>query len=135
MGRRYLKEIGIELKETPWGWNKEDSREKYWIEEIHEDGFDERETWDLNFTMNLLLYERLSKYKEIAKGIVDLSFHTFEYNGEELTQEECIDKILEGLRLELTLKPFDKKREEQETIDKIESIWKIYDLIKYALWW
>ena len=135
MGRRYLKEIGIELKETPWGWNKGDLREKYWIEEIHEDGFDERETWDLNFTMNLLLYERLSKYKEIAKGIVDLSFHTFEYNGEELTQEECIDKILEGLRLELTLKPFDKKREEQETTDKIESIWKIYDLIKYALWW
>ena len=28
MGRRYLKEIGIELKETPWGWNKGDLREK-----------------------------------------------------------------------------------------------------------
>lgn len=135
MGRRYLKEIGIELKETPWGWNKGDSREKYWSEEIYEDGFDERETWDLNFTMNLLLYERLCKYKEITKGIVNLSFHTFKYNEEELTQEECIDKILEGLKLELTLEPFDKKRKEQEVIDKIKSIWKIYDLIKYALWW
>lgn len=85
--------------------------------------------------MNLLLYERLCKYKEIAKGIVNLSFHTFKYNEEKLTQEECIDKILEGLKLELTLEPFDKKRKEQEVINKIESIWKIYDLIKYALWW
>ena len=29
MGRRYLKEIGIKLEDTPWGWNKGDSREKY----------------------------------------------------------------------------------------------------------
>jgi hypothetical protein len=135
MSRKYLEEIGIKLEDTPWGWNKGDSREKYWMEEIHEDGFDERETWDLNFTMNLLLYERLCKYKEMARGIVNLSFYTFEYNGKELTQEECIDKIFEGLRLELTLDPFDKKRKEQEVIDKIESVWKIYDLIKYALWW
>ena len=135
MSRKYLEEIGIKLEDTPWGWNDDDEREKRWEEERREQGFDERETWSLDYTMNLLLYERLCAYKEIASKIINLDFYTFKYNNEELTQRQCIDKMIEGLKLELTLDPFDEKRKEQEVIDKIESIWKIYDLIKYALWW
>ena len=135
MNRKYLKEIGIKLEDTPWGWNDDDEREKYWLEERKEQGFDERETWSLDYTMGLLLYERLCAYKEIAEKVINLDFYTFKYNNEELTQRQCIDEMIEGLKLELTLDPFDEKRKEQEVIDKIESVWKIYDLIKYALWW
>lgn len=70
MGRRYLEEIGVELKETPWGWNKGDSREDRWQKEREEIGFDERETWSLDHTMNLLLYERLRRYKELAEKLL-----------------------------------------------------------------
>ncbi len=28
MSRKYLKEIGIKLEDTSWGWNDDDEREK-----------------------------------------------------------------------------------------------------------
>ena len=135
MGRKYLKEIGIELKDTPWGWNGNDKRKEKWRKERKEIGFDERETWSLDRTMELLLYERLCRYKEIAEKVIDLDFHVFEYNNEELTQRQCIDRMIEGLKLELTLDPFDEKREDKYVKEKIENIWKIYDLCKITLWW
>jgi hypothetical protein len=137
MARKYLEEIGIKVEDTPWGYGYEDDeREDRWQKEREEIGFDERETWSLDHTMNLLLYERLRRYKELAEKIINLDFHTFKYNDEELTERQCIERILEGLELELTLDEYDKRRQEDEYIkERIGSIWKIYDLIKYALWW
>ena len=137
MARRYLEELGIEIKNTPWGWEDSDkARNKIWKEEREEDGFDERETWSLDFTMNLLLYERLCKYKEIASKVVNLKFHIFTFNGEELTELECIDRMIEGLKYDLTLDPYDDKRKNDEHIkERIENVWKLYDLCKYSLWW
>ena len=137
MARKYLEEIGIKAEDTPWGYGYEDDeREERWQKEREEIGFDERETWSLDHTMNLLLYERLHRYKELAEKIINLDFHTFKYNDEELTERQCIERILEGLELELTLDEYDKRRQEDEYIkEKIGSIWKIYDLVKYALWW
>lgn len=85
--------------------------------------------------MELLLYERLCKYKEMAEKVIDLDFYVFKYNNEELTQRQCIDRMIEGLKLELTLAPFDEKRECEYVKEKIENIWKIYDLCKNTLWW
>ena len=39
-------------------------------------------------------------YKEIA--CVDLNFHTFDINGETLTQKECIDKMIENCKTIIT---------------------------------
>ena len=39
LGRKYLEELGIESKDTPWGWNDNDNRQKYWYEQIKEYGF------------------------------------------------------------------------------------------------
>ena len=138
MARKYLEEIGIDIDETPWGDNLyiNSKRGKKWQKEREEIGFDERETWSLDRTMNLLLYERLRRFKELAEKIVNLDFYTFEYNNEELTERQCIDRILEGLELELTIDEYDERRKEDEYIkERIDGIWKLYDLIKYTLWW
>lgn len=135
MGRKYLEELGIESKDTPWDWNDNDNRQKYWYEQIKEYGFNEQDTWSLDYTMELLLYERLCMYKELASNVIDLDFHTFEFKGMEITQRQCIDAMLEGLKLDITLEPFDEKREDEVIKKKIDNIWKIYDLCKNTLWW
>ena len=49
-------------------------------------GFDERETWGLDFTSACWLYEHLCMYMDIGGKVVDLDFYKFdvpvlEYNG------------------------------------------------------
>lgn len=133
MSRYYIDELGIDFEETPQGWNENDGRQEMWAKERKKYGFDERETWSLEYTMNLLLYERLCMYKEVA--CIDLNYHRFNYKGKELTQLECIDRMIEGLKLDLTLGDHDKKREDKEISELIEDVYPIYALCKNALWW
>ena len=135
MSRKYLEELGIDINNnTPW-----DRKRKYkmkYIKQRMKYGFDERETWSLDNTMNLLLYERLCRYKELAENMIDLDFHTFEFKGETLTQRQCIDRMIEGLKLDLTLDMYDTIREDDEQIkEKIGDVWKLYDLCRNVLWW
>ena len=62
---KYLKDLGILEDNTPQGWNKDDSRQERWIKEREIYGFDEKETWSMDFTFKLWLYERLSMYNEM----------------------------------------------------------------------
>lgn len=135
MNRSYLKNLGIKIEDTPWGWNKGDYREEEWKLSREIDGFDERETWDLSYTINLLLYERLCRYKEIAEKYVNLDFHKFNFNGEILTQRECINRIIEGLEYELLLDSMDERRNDEHIKKSIDEIYKIYDICKHTLWW
>lgn len=135
MNRYYIDKLGIEFKDTPQGWNQDDSRQIYWEKERNKYGFDERETWSLRYTMDLLLYERLCKFKEYASECIDFTFHKFKYEYEILTQEECIDRMIEGLKLELTLDEFDEKRKCEKVKKLINDVYKIYALCKNSLWW
>jgi hypothetical protein len=62
---KYLSDIGIKEKDLPWYWNPGDHREGQWLETIEEHGFDERDTWNLNYTLALLIYPRLKMYDEV----------------------------------------------------------------------
>ena len=135
MNRHYIDELGIKFEETPQGWNQNDSRQEYWKKEREKYGFDERDTWYLHYTIDLLLYERLCNFKENAKGCIDLTFHKFKYKDEILTQEECIDRMIEGLKLELTLDEFDEKRKCKKVQKLIDDVYPIYAICKYSLWW
>lgn len=133
--RHYIDNLGIKLEETPQGWNKGDSRQDLWKKEREKFGFDERDTWDLHYTIDLLLYERLCMYKEKAENFIDLTFNKFEYENEILTKEECLNRMIEGLRLELTLDEYDEKREDPKVNKLISDVYKIYAVCKHALWW
>jgi len=94
MGRYYIDRIRERTRVSlPEDWGKfNDKREIQWTEEREKYGFDSRETWSLNYTFYVWLYERLSMYNEV--NVVDTSFHKFEFDGETLTFQEAIDKIL-----------------------------------------
>jgi hypothetical protein len=126
LGRKYLTDIGWE----PWDAFENDSREKDWEEERRIYGFDQRDTWNLNYTMYELLYERLKMYDEV--NIVDTSFYKFEYKGKTLTQQECIDRILECLEpiLDGTYDSWD-----EEYAELSHEAMELYTLCHMALWW
>lgn len=142
-GRKYLEDIGIKYYDTPQGLcekphEKKDKNynRKKWHEERLIYGFDERETWCLYHTVNLFLYERLMYFKEIGGQTIDLSYHKIEYQDVEYTLSELIDKMIEGLRLDITLDDYDDKRINNPIIrKKIDDVWPIYSIVKYYLWW
>lgn len=123
MNRKYLDDIGVTNR--PDTWNKNDSRQEVWKAQRELYGFDERETWNLNYTFNLWLYERLKMYKEYAD--IDLDYHKFEYEGIEYTQNQMIDMILERLRTSFEPE-FDDCNEEDYNyiVDTIKMFYIIY---------
>lgn len=133
MNHKYLSDIGIKLSHTPYGWYPNDSREKYWQHERNIYGFDERECWGLDSTFFYWLYERLMKYNEDT--CIDTSFHKFNINGKEMTQQECIDKMIYLAKKYIT-QPKTLTFEEEDKLYKEVS--EIFDILKeciYSLWW
>lgn len=126
--RKYLDDIGV--MQRPDTWNKDDGRQEQWAKEQEEYGFDERETWALNFSFYLWLYERLKRFVDVC--CIDLDYHKFQYNGAEYTQRQMIDMMIE--RLEFSFKPeyndFDEKQ--YTYVSEIEKIWAI---VLPAMWW
>ena len=53
-----------------------------------------KDCWDLDYAFTKWLNEHLKVYKKDAIKIVDLEYHKFTYNDEELTQLEIIDKLI-----------------------------------------
>lgn len=135
MKRKYLEEIGVDLLDTPWGWNNDDTeRKKEWSTEKEIKGFDTREIWSLDYTMDLLLYERLCNYKEVASEFLDLKFKKFKFKNEELTLEECLDRMINGLKYHITLDEMDEKRDDIEVKTAIAEIYEIYSVCNRSLW-
>ena len=126
--RKYLDDICV--AERPDTWNRDDERQSRWKKERAIYGFDERETWALNYSFYLWLYERLKRFVDVCS--IDLDYHKFEYNGTEYTQRQLIDMMLE--RLEFSFKPeyndFDEAQ--YNYVSEIEKIWAV---VLPAMWW
>ena len=127
---KYLSDIGIKEENLPWYWNPDDPRQEYWAKDREIYGFDERDTWALDYTMTYLIYPRLKMYNEI--NIINTDYHKFKYEGKQYTLQECINKILEGF--EIYIKGDLYKFSEQEII-KIKDSRMLLGIIWSALWW
>jgi hypothetical protein len=133
MTRKYIDDLGIKFENTPQGWCPNDPREDKWKKEEEIYGFDSRETWALDYNFKLWLYERLSMYNEI--NIVDTSFHKFEYKNETITFQDCIDRMIAGLKLDLTIDEFDSKKKDLKVQEAINDVLPIFQLCFNCLWW
>lgn len=126
--RKYLDDIGV--TERPDTWNKNDGRRKQWEEESEIYGFDERETWSLDFSFYLWLYERLKMFIDVCS--IDLDYHEFKYNGKEYTQRQMIDMMLERLEFSFKKEYNDCDSEQYNYVSEIEKIWAI---VLPTMWW
>ena len=60
-----------------------------------ESGIDMRETYELDHTLLVWFYKRLREY--LKQDVVDLEFHKFNIDGEELTEKQCVDRMMSDI--------------------------------------
>lgn len=134
--RKYLNDIGVVLAST------EDMKNSKGEEKFREQrelyGFDERDTWSLDFTMRALLYERLKMYFDIADQVINLNHHTITYKNIEYTQRELILELI--YLLEDVIKKEDEsyfydEQDKLEFYDSCNEVWQIWALLEPAMWW
>lgn len=136
MGHKYLEDIGVTANRELWWLDNasypNDKRIDQWKKEREVYGFDDRETWELQFAFYFWLYERLMMYVEHAGTIVNLEYHTFEYEGKEYNQKQLIDLILERLRFCFSPE-FDEYNEKH--VEIVSSIAKLWAIVLPVMWW
>lgn len=128
MKRKYLDDINV--KNRPDKWGKDDKRKDKWKEQRKTYGFDERETWSLDLTFHLWLYERLKMYLDVT--VVDLDYHKFTYKEKEYTQREMIDGILKRLEFSFSKDYNDCDDKQWNYVREADEMW---TLIIPAMWW
>ena len=128
--RKFLDDVGVTKR--PETMLPADKRQAQWQSERDTYGFDERETWDLQFTFFLWLYERLKMYVFAASPNIDLNHHRFVYNETSYTQQQMIDMMLERLEFYFSDK---YQRYDQEQQPYIEEIAKLWATVLPAMWW
>ena len=102
--------------------------------------FDERDTFDLECTIILWLYERLRYFQDVVtKQVVmdDPEWQTFDIDGEQLTQLQCIDRMVEDCKTILLY-------ENWKDIDDVEwpkinaakdDLFKVFSKVYWQMWW
>lgn len=93
---KYLEELGLKKKDYGVNWlSRRDGRMRDFNYEKEMYGFCSAETWNMDRIFCEWLYSHCRMYLEITKDKVDLEFHCVEIDGEEVTQLQCIQRIIE----------------------------------------
>ena len=136
MSHKYLNDIGVKDESLPWNWQEDDKRQAQWKKERTEYGFDQRDTWSLDYTLSLLVYERLKMYKEIASKVIDLNhpMQVHEFEGKNVLLGDAIDRVILGFEAFITAReenwhPYEKITEEYY------KCWSLLAIIMPRLWW
>lgn len=128
MKRKYLDDIGV--TDRPDTYCKGDKRQEKWEKQRKEYGFDSRETWNMDYSFHLWLYERLKMFLEV--NCVNLEYHKFKYKGKEYTQKQMIDMMLERLEFSFSKKYNEFDEKQFKYVSEIEKIWA---KVLPAMWW
>ena len=92
---KYLEELGLKRKDYGVNWIcRRDGRLLDFNHEKKMYGFCSAETWNMDRIFCEWLYSHCKMYLEKAEGIVDMEFHCVEIDDEEVTQLECIQRII-----------------------------------------
>ena len=122
MKHKYIRELFPEY--LPFPYSEEDYHD-----------FDDRDTFNLDESLLMWLYERLRYFQdEVTNTVVmdDPEHRTFDIDGEKLTQLQCIDRMVEYCKVALLsndYKEYDKK-------DKaMRDLFKVLAEVYWAMWW
>lgn len=118
---KYLSDLGMEESDLPCGWNPDDNRQPEWEKERVTYGFDERETWSLDFSLGVWLYPRLCFFKEQGQGY-PCGLTLKKWNN-------ILDDMIDGFKEVATKELFERDN------DKIEKAYKLLSKHYSDLWW
>jgi len=150
---KYLDDIGVEYKQLfPYLYEEENNKlhtdtQKFFQKEYETYGFTSRETWNLDETFYMWLYERVKKFVEVGVQIVDLNYHKFTFKGKEYTQLELINAMLERLEYYFKEDAIDDKMDEyrkqgmsiveadRKAYEPVVEIGEIWAILLPSMWW
>lgn len=111
---------------------KRDKRNGRWRQQRKKYGnWDERATWNLNTFLAEHTYIWFKLYYKYADRMINLDFYKFSINGKELTERECIKRVIADIRYWLKY----NDRKEKEANARILDAYKIIGIIFPVLWW
>lgn len=120
MKHEYLHELFLEGK-LPFPYGEEDYHD-----------FDDRDTFNMDCTLVAWLYECMRFFQD--ETCVDLSYHRFDIDDEELTQIQCIDRMIEDCKVILL-----SDGTYDDEFDKInaakDDLFKVLSKVYWAMWW
>ena len=126
MKHKYMRELFPD-GELPFPYGEEDYAE-----------FDERDTFNMDWTLVAWLYERLRYFQDVASETIDMEVPLYLYgekiliDGQETTQRQCIDRMVEDCKIVLTADDFyEYDKMEAAKNDLFMVISKVY----WAMWW
>lgn len=128
---KYLRELFPD-GDLPFPYCEEDYRD-----------FDERDTFSMHHTLIAWLYERLRYFQDEASNIINFEFHKFEIDNEELTQRQCIDRMVEDCKTILLYNDganFDNFKEEEKYFKDVicpakDDLFMVLSNVYWSMWW
>ena len=131
MKHEYLRELFSE-EQRPFPYSEEDYHD-----------FDARDTFSMNDTLVAWLYECLRYFQDEASKIVDFTFHKFIINDDELTQEQCIDRMVKDCKIVLLYNGganFDDFKEEEKYFKDVicpakDDLFMVLSKVYWSMWW
>lgn len=105
----------------------------YPYSEKHYPKIDDRDTYNLDEYIIASLYGHLKRYKKLCKDIVDLEYYKFTINGEELTQLQCIERMIDNCGYILDCDYCEDCKERRE--EKERKMRETFDILKEVLWY
>lgn len=113
---------------------KDDKRNKRWRKERKKWGcWDERVGWNLNTFLLESLYTWLKIYYKRENKFINLECNKFNIDNIELTQKECIERMIDDL--EYVLLNLDNDKEFETVKTKIKDCFRILGECFFAMWW
>ena len=111
--------------------------------------FDERDTFNMDATLIAWLYERLRYFQDKVYDFIDMDQTLYLFgekvliDGKEVTQRQCIDRMVEDCKTILLYDhsaEFDDWKEEQNyamnVIDPVKNdLFMVLSKVYWALWW
>lgn len=116
---KYLYELFPDVDHVPFPFGEKDYAP-----------FDERDTFNMDMTLIVWLYERLRYFQDEASKMIDLTYYKFSIDGEKLTQRECIDRMVTDCKTILLDDDVTEK-----TWRTTEDLFKILSKVYWTMWW
>ena len=93
--------------------------------------FDVRDTYNLDTTLIVWLYERLRYFQEHTIVDLDYKYRLWEIGNEKLTLQECINRIIDNCRIILKANCYSS----QPIIKAKDDLFDVLSKVFFALWW
>lgn len=122
MNHKYLRELFPDGK-LPFPYGEEDYPD-----------FDERDTFSMDHTLIAWLYERLRYFQDEASDVINFEFYKFEIDNEELTQLQCIDRMVEDCAVILKSDIWSNEDYDKINVAK-DDLFKVLSKIYWFMWW